>query len=68
MAVKVEGMFASVVVVEDDLDDLILAEDEGIGIGTVDEGVYRSRIGGHGGVEGRDNWADVSAVIEKGTA
>ncbi len=61
-------MFASVVVVQDNLDDLILAEDEGIGIGTVDERVYRSRIGGHGGVEGRDNWADVSAVIKKGTA
>ena len=65
---KVEGMFASVVVVQDNLDDLILAEDEGIGVGTVDERVYRSRIGGNGGVEGRDNWADVSAVIKKGTA
>lgn len=65
---KVEGMFASVVIVEDDLDDLILAKDEGIGVGTVDDGVHRSRLGGQGGVEGRDNWADVSAIVEKGTA
>ncbi len=61
-------MFASVVVVEDNLDDLILAKDESIGIGTVDDGVHRSRIGGQSGVEGRDNWADVSDIVEEGTA
>lgn len=65
---KVEGMFAWVVVVEDDLDDLILAEDEGIGVGTVDDGIHRGRLGGQGGVEGRDDWTDVSAIVEKGTA
>lgn len=65
---KVEGMFASVVVVQDNLDDLILAEDESIGVGTVNQGRYCSRIGGQGGVEGRDNRTDVSAIVEKGTA
>lgn len=42
---EVEGVFAWVVVVEDDLDNLVFAEDEGVGVGTVDDGVYRSRIG-----------------------
>lgn len=36
---EVEGVFAGVVVVEDDFDDLVLAEDEGVGVGTVDDGV-----------------------------
>ncbi len=61
-------MFAGVVIVQDDLDDLVLAEDEGIGVGPVDEGRYRSGIGGQGGVEGRDNRADVSDIVEEGTA
>ena len=36
MAVQVEGVFARVVVVEDDFDDLVLGEDEGVGVGAVD--------------------------------
>lgn len=36
VAMEMEGMFTGVVIVEDNLDDLILFEYEGIGVGAVD--------------------------------
>ena len=36
---QVEGVTAGVVVVDDDVDDLVAFEDEGVGIGGVDGGV-----------------------------
>ncbi len=41
MAVQMEGMFARVVVIQDDFDRLILAEDIGVCVDAVDE-----RVGG----------------------
>ena len=39
VAVQVEGVTAGVVVVDDDVDDLVAFEDEGVGIGGVDGGI-----------------------------
>ncbi len=39
VAVEVEGVFAFVGVVEDDVDDGAAGEDEGVGVGAVDGGV-----------------------------
>ena len=66
VAVEVEGVFAWVVVVEDDLDDLVLLEDEGVGVGGVDGGVEGGGAGGEGGVEGGHFGADVGDVVEEG--
>lgn len=66
VAVKVEGVLARVIVVEDDFDDLVLLEDEGVGVGGVDGGVEGGGAGGEGGVEGGHFGADVGDVVEEG--
>jgi len=66
VAVKVEGVFARVVVVENELDGLVLWEDEGVRIGAVDCDVVGGRTGGQGGVEGGNFGKDIGDVIEEG--
>ena len=66
VAVEVEGVLARVVVVEDDFDDLVLLEDEGVGVGGVDGGVEGGGAGRQGGVEGGHFGADVGDVVEEG--
>lgn len=66
VAVEMEGMFSRVVIVEDDLDDLVVAEDELIGMGAVDEGVGCVGAGGEDGVEGGDFGSDIGFVVEEG--
>ena len=64
--VEMEGVFAGVGVVEDDVDDLVLGEDEGVGVDAVDGGVGGCGAGCEGGVEGGDFGADVGYVVEEG--
>ena len=66
VAVEMERVAAFVVVVEDDFDHVVLLEDEGVGIGAVDNGVGGEGAGGEGGVEGGDFWAGVGMVVEEG--
>ena len=61
-----EGVFAGVVVVEDDVDDVALLEDEGVGVRAVDVRVVRCFASCEGRVEGRDFWGDVAYVVEEG--
>jgi hypothetical protein len=41
VAVEVKGVFSRVVVIQNDLDDFVVAEDEGVGVDAVDAGVGR---------------------------
>ena len=59
-------MAAGVVVVEDDVDDLVALEDEGVGVGGVDGGVGGICTGREGGVEGGDFGGDVGDGVEGG--
>ena len=59
-------MAAGVVVVEDDVDDLVVLEDEGVGVGGVDGGVGGIGAGGEGGVEGGDFGEDIGDGVEGG--
>lgn len=61
-----EGVFAWVVVVEDYVDDLVLLEDESVGVGGVDGGVVGGWAGGEGGVECWDDGASVGYSVEGG--
>ena len=65
VAVEMEGMTAGVEVVEDDFDDLVFLEDEGVGVGAVDGGVGGGDAGGEGAVEGGDFGPDVGDVVEE---
>ena len=67
VAVQVEGVFAWVVVVEDDFDGLVFGEDEGVGVGAVDVGDVCGCGGCEGGVEGWDFGGDVGGIVEEGT-
>ena len=64
VAVQVEGVFAWVVVVEDYFDDLVLGEDEGVGVVSVDERVCCVGAGGKGGVESGDLRRNVGNVVD----
>jgi len=66
VAVKVEGVFARVVIIENELDGLVLLEDKGIRVGAVYGDVVGGRAGGEGGVEGRDFGKDIGDVVEEG--
>jgi len=66
VAVEVEGVFARVVVVEDELYGLVLLEDEGVRVGAVNCDVVGGRAGGQGGVEGGNFGKDIGDVVEEG--
>ena len=66
MAVEMEGMFARVVVVDDDFDDIVLLEDKGIGVGAVNVGVLSANPCRERTVEGWNLGFDVGDVIEEG--
>lgn len=63
---QVEGVFACVCVVEDDVDYVAAVEDEGVGVGAVDGGVGGCEAGGEGGEEGGNFGANVGYVVEEG--
>lgn len=66
VAVQVERVLSWVVIVEDDFDDLVMAEDELVRVRAVDCGVGCIRAGGKDGVEGWDFRTDVGLVVEEG--
>lgn len=66
MSVQVERMLSGIVVVQHDLDDLVLGENEGVGVTTVDSNTGGSVTGSKGSVKGRDLWSDVGNIVEKG--
>ena len=66
VAMKMEGVLSRVVVIENDFDDLILGEDEGVGVVAVDQGVCCVGAGGESCVESRDFGSDVCDVVEEG--
>lgn len=57
--VEMEGVFAVVSVVEDDLDDFAVLEDERVGVGSVYGWVGRVIPRGEGRVQGRDLGSDI---------
>lgn len=65
MAVEVEGVVARREVVEGDFDDLVLFDDERVGL-TVDGGVRGVGAGGEGRKEGGGVLVDVADVVEVG--
>lgn len=65
--VQVEGVFACVVVVDDDLDDLPLGEHKRVRIGAVHGYVCSQLAGAEGCVQGRYFGGFVGDVVEEGT-
>lgn len=59
-------MFAWVVIVEDYVYDLVVGEDEGVGVGAVDGRGGGVAAGGEGGEESGDFGADVGYGVEEG--
>lgn len=66
VAVKMERVTSGVEVVDDDLDNLILPENHGVGIGAVDGRVSGVLAGGEDAVERGDLGVDVGDVVEPG--
>lgn len=67
VAVEVKGVLARVCIVEDDFDDFVLLENEGVGVDAIDCGVGGVGAGGEDGVEGGDLGADVGHVVDECT-
>jgi hypothetical protein len=66
VAVEMEGVFAGVVIVDDDLDDFALLKDEGVGVCAVDGRVCGKVLGSaKSGVKGWDLLMDVGYVVEE---
>lgn len=65
VAVEMEGVFSGIVVVEDDFDDLVVAEDELVGVRAVYGGVGGVGAGGEDGVEGGYFRGDVCLAVEE---
>ena len=66
VAMEVEGMFAWVVVVQDDLNDLVVGEYKGICVDAIDGWVGGVIAGGDGGIEGGKPRTDVGDAVEEG--
>lgn len=66
VTVEMEGVVTGIVVVDDDLDPLVVLDDHGVGVLSVDLGVGREVAGGQGGVQGGDLGHDVGDVVEGG--
>jgi hypothetical protein len=68
VAVEVEGVTAGVVVVDDYFDDLVLLENEWVGVFAVDGGIVGVCAAGEGSVKSGDLGSDVGDIIEECTA
>ena len=66
VAVEMEGVFAGVVVVDDDIDNVVLFQDEGVCVGAVDVGVCCRRSGCESCVQGRYLGRYVGDVVKEG--
>lgn len=65
VAVKMEGVAARIKVVDDNLDNLALFQDKGMGELAVDGSVVGEVAGGHGSVQGGNLGLGVSDVVEE---
>jgi hypothetical protein len=65
--VQMKGMFSRIDVVDDDLDDLILLEDEWVGVRAIDGRVSSELAGGKDSVQRRDLGGGVGYIVEEGT-
>ena len=61
---EMEGVFARVVVVDDDVNDLALVEDKSVGVGGVYFWLHGAFAGTEGAVESGHFRADVGDVVE----
>lgn len=61
-----EWVFASVEVVEDNVNDLVLLENERVGVAAIDFNVVGSGTGSEGRVEGRHERLHVGHVVDEG--
>ncbi|BCR96006.1 uncharacterized protein AKAW2_20946A [Aspergillus luchuensis] len=66
MTVKMEWVGTGVAVVEDDLDDLVPLQHDGVRVVAVDSGVCGLVTRGHDGVQGGDFGSGVGDVVEEG--
>jgi hypothetical protein len=66
VAVQVEWVLAWVVVVDDDVDDLVVREDEGVRELAVDAGIGGNVASAEGGEESGDFGGLVGDVVEEG--
>ena len=64
MAVNVDGVGAAIVVVDDNVVDVALFEDEGLGVVAVDDRVGGVFAGAHDGHEGGDFLPEVGDVVK----
>ena len=68
VAVEVEGMFARVVAVDNDFDDLAFLEDEGVGRTAVDVRIVDKGARGEGCVQRWNFGGSIALIVEEGTA
>lgn len=66
VAVKMEGVAARIKVVDDNLDNLTLLQDKGMGELAVDGSIVGEVAGGHGSVQGGNLGLGVSDIVEEG--
>lgn len=67
VAVEMERVFAGIVAVEDDFDNLVFLENEGVGVAPVDGNISCGVTCGQSSVEGRNFWRYVCFIVEEGT-
>lgn len=65
MSVEMERMLAWIVIVDNDLDDFVGCEDEGIGVRSVDHGVCGVLASRENSIKCRNLGMDISNVVEK---
>lgn len=68
MSVQMEWVFACIVIVKYDFNNLALLENESVGIAAIDYRIHSSVTGGKSRIQGRDLRRDVGYVVEEGTS
>jgi hypothetical protein len=67
MTMQVERVLACIIIVEDNLDNLTMFKDEGVGIPSVDCSIRCSLASGKDGIQCWNLWCNVCYVVEEGT-
>ena len=67
VSVKMERMFSSIVVVEDDLDNVVFLKHEDVCISSVNRHIGGIGSSGHDRVQGRHLWRNIRDVVEEST-
>ena len=68
VAVKMEGMAAGVLVVDDNFNHVVVFQDVRVGVNAVDGGVVGVMAGGEGGEDGWDLGGEIGDFVEEGAA